>query len=349
MKREKMIIAIGCVLILLAGCQQQAKMAEEPAAAVESKMAGPKIEFDSMVYDFGKVGPAQRLIGKFNFTNTGDAPLKITKVEKCCGAIIKVDKNELAPGESGVLEVQYTSSRMATKMMKRLYINSNDKALPRATLTIKAETVLKVAYEPRSLRLMLTEENANCPKITLTSTENKPFSITSFSATNDALTVDFDSSIRAEKIVLEPKADMEKLKTRRSGRINISVAFEDPKTKPETITIIFQVLSRFTVRPSMLMLLYDKPDEPVKKSLSVINNLSDDFEIESTSTKEGHIKVLSQNKVGKRYQFELEITPPPGETRRFSDTFIINIKGGETLNVACRGIYRAPKPEKVGQ
>jgi hypothetical protein len=58
-------------------------------AAAESKKAGPKIEFESMVYDFGKVGPGQKLNGQFKFTNTSDAPLKITKVEKCCGAVIQ--------------------------------------------------------------------------------------------------------------------------------------------------------------------------------------------------------------------------------------------------------------------
>jgi hypothetical protein len=345
MRREKLvIIAVNCVFIMLAGCQQQAKMAEEPAAAVESKKVGPKIEFESMVYDFGKVGPAKVLNGEFKFTNAGDAPLKITKVEKCCGAVTKLNKNELAPGESGVLEVRYTSSRMATKIMKRLYVNSNDKELPRATLTIKAETVLKVEYEPRSLKLMLNEENAGCPKITLRSTENEPFSITSFTATNNAITADFDSSVEAKQFVLEPKADMEKLKSRRSGRISIGLVFPQPDTPPEMVVIIFQALSRFTIRPSMLVVLYNGLGEPVKKTLSLTNNYGEDFNVESTTSKEGIIKVLNQKKIDNRYQFELEITPPTGEdVKRFSDTFTINLKDGETMEVPCRGIYRAPK------
>jgi hypothetical protein len=343
MRREKqVIIAVSCIFLLLAGCQQQAKMGEEPAAA-ESKKAGPKITFENTVYDFGKVGPGQKLNGEFKFTNTGEAPLKITKVEKCCGAVTQLDKTEFAPGESGVLYVRYTSSRMATKMMKRLYVDSDDKAMPRAVLTIKAETVLKVAYEPRTIKLILNKENAGCPKITLTSTDNKPFSITSFAATNGALTADFDSSVKATQFVLQPNADIEKLKKRSNGRISIGIAFIGPDAKPETITIIFQALSRFTIRPSMLIVLYNNPTESIKKTLTVTNNYGEDFEIESTSTKDNHIKVLSQKKVGNRYQLELEITPPPGQdVKRFSDTFTINLKGGEKLEVPCRGIYRAP-------
>jgi hypothetical protein len=351
------LAAVTGILALQAGCQQQAKVAEAPGAAPAVEKAEPepaegqaKIQFESLVYDFGKVGPGQKLVGEFKLTNAGDAPLKITNVEKCCGAVTKLDKQELAPGESGSLQVQYTSSRMAGAMMKRLYVNSNDKATPRATLTIKAETVLKVAYEPKSLKLMLKEENAACPKITLKSTDNQPFSITSFSATNDALTAEIDSSVQATQFVLQPKADTEKLRKTPTGRITIATAYPQPGAAPETLTILFQALSRFSIRPSMLVFLYDKP-EPVKKSLWITNNYGEDFEVESASSKEGRIRVLSQNKVGSRYQFALEITPPEGQIQRFNDTFTVNLKGGETLQVPCRGIFRAStaKRKPAGQ
>jgi len=348
MRREKLVLnAVIYVFILLAGCQQEAKMAEKPAAT-ESKKAGPKIEFESMVYDFGKVGPRQKLNGEFKFTNTGDETLKITNVQKCCGAVINLDKKELAPGESGVLKVQYTSSSMPSKITKKLYVSSNDKKLPKATLTIKAETVLKVDYEPKRIKLLLKDENADCPPITIESVDGKPFSIASFQVTNDGMTADFDSSVKATKFVLHPKVNIENIQKRSSGIINITLAL--PDSESETIRIIFQALSRFTLRPSMLIVFYDNPDESVKKTLWLSNNYGEDFEVESTVSKSGVIKVLNQRKVGNRYQFELEITPPTGEDmKRFTDTFKIKLKGGETLEVPCRGIYRAPKPKAINQ
>ena len=338
------ISAISCVFFLLAGCQQQAKVTQEPAApeAVENK-GEPKIEFESLVYDFGKVGPRKKLNGEFKFTNTGDAPLQITKVEKCCGAVTELDKEQLAPGESGVLKVQYTSSRMAAKINKKLYVNSNDKETPRATLNIKAETVLRVDYEPKRLSLLLKDENAGCPEITLTSVDNKPFSISSFSATSDSLKADFDSSVQATKFVLQPRADMEKLQKRATGLINIGLAYPEPDAEAETVTITFRALSRFTFSPSMLIVMYDKPAEPVKKTLWLMNNYGEDFEVESTASKEGIIKVIDQNKVGNRYRFSLEIIPPTEDTKNFTDTFTISLKGGEKLEVSCRGIYKTIK------
>jgi len=349
-RNYRVIIAVSCVFFLFAGCQQQAKVAEEPAAAeAVAKKGEPKIEFESLVYDFGKVGPGQKLLGEFKFTNTGDAPLEITKVEKCCGIVTQLDKTEYTPGESGVLKVTYTSSRIASKINKKLYVNSNDTENPRVMLTIQAETVLRVDYKPKRIKLLLKDENAGCPEITLSSVDNKPFSISSFSATGGSLTAEFDSSVRATKFVLQPRADMEKLQKRAIGLIKIGLVYPEPDAESETVTITFRALSRFTLRPSMLIVMYDKPAEPVKKTLWITNNYGEDFEVESTASKEGYVKVLSQEKVGKRYRFSLEITPPPGQDGKgFNDTFSINLKGGEKLEVPCRGIYKAPKP-KAGE
>jgi hypothetical protein len=149
--------------------------------------------------------------------------------------------------------------------------------------------------------------------------------------------------------VLKSKADMEKLQKRTSGLINISLAFSEPDEEPETVTIIFQALSRFTLRPSMLFVYYDKLEEPIQKTLWITNNYGEDFEVESTTSKEGIIKVLKQDKVGDRYRLELQITPNSDQdNKRLHDTFTINLKSGEKLEVPCRGIYRAQKTQAGG-
>jgi len=332
-------------------CQGLYKKAEQAAAPEAVAQKGePNIEFESLVYDFGKVGPRKKLLGEFKFTNTGDAPLKITKVERCCGVVTQLGKAEYEPGESGVLKLRYTSSLNPNKIKKQLYINCNDKGNPRVTLTMQVETVLNVTYEPRSLRLSLEEENAGCPPITIKSVDNQPFSITGFESTGGGLTAEFDSSVEGTQFVLQPKAHMENLPKGRSGMVNINLSFPEVDTPPEKVTIYFRTLSRFSLKPSVLMFFYTKSREPIKRNLWVISNSTEDFEIESTSSKDGHIKVLNKKKVGQRYQLELEITPPPDEKIwRFSDEFIVNIKGGEQIKLACRGIYRAPKPFKAGE
>lgn len=355
MKLNRLIpiaFTLCCALLLPIGCQQQAKTADEPgpgspalpeespAEATKANKPAPKITFESLEYNFGTVGPRVKKVGEFKFTNIGDAPLRITNVDRCCGVVARLDKTVYAPGESGVLKVEYRSSSLASTMKRRLYVNNNDATNSRVTLTIQAKVELRVTWEPKRLKLLLKDENVGCPKITLKSTKNDPFSVTSFTSTGDSITADIDRSVEATEIVLQPKVDMEKLQKSRTGRISIGLTYSQPDTPSETVSIIFQALSRFSVTPSMLVALYGDSREPTKKSLWITNNYGENFEVESTSSKEGHIKVLSQRKVGGRYQFVLEITPPPGEdVKRFADTFTINLKDDEPLEINCRGIY----------
>ena len=348
MKRNYLILAtfiVSCVLLLQIGCQEQAKMAEEPTTAVlqdkvkaapEPNKPAPKITFDDVVYDFGQIGPGFKKTGEFRFTNTGDSLLKIAKIERCCGVFSTLDKKEYAPGESGVLKISYTASNNPGVFSRRMYVNSNDEETPKATLTVKAMIVQKVASDPKRLKLLLSEENAGCPKITLTSLDNQPFSITGFSSTAEAITADIDSTAQATEFIIDAKADVEKLQANKKGRVNITLTHPECKG----INLLYDVLPRFTLKPPLLIVFCNKPEEPIKKDVWILNNYSEDFEVESTSSKEGYIKALNQKKISNSYQFELEITPPKFEDEtKFTDVFYIKIKNGEKLAIACRGIY----------
>ena len=358
MRREWLtLIAVIVALVLLVqiGCQEQAKAPEvpdEPEAtlvAAEPEIAqaevqivpqatepAPKITFEKVVYDFGDVAVKKKYTGEFRFTNTGDGPLKITEVKRCCGTVTKLDKEELAPGESGVLKVVYNSGPNASVMRRKLYVSSNDKANPKVELTIKAKIVPKVAYEPQRMRLMLKGENAGCPNITLASLDNQPFSIKAFTSTGGSITADVDSSVEATKFVLQPKVDLEKLKSRSAGYINIGL------THPECaiVYIYFSTLLEFEFKPRSIIVLNPEPQKPLIKKVSLVNNYNEDFEVESTSSQNGLVKVLSQKKTANSYQFEVEITAPPADdTGRFSDMLYVNLKGGEKLAIKCYGRY----------
>ncbi|MDH5409722.1 MAG: DUF1573 domain-containing protein [Gammaproteobacteria bacterium] len=370
------IVVINCVLFLQMGCQEQAKVPTEPEVTLtvpvqitgpqkaepekaepekaklektepekaeakpEAVKIGPKITFEKVVYDFGEIGPMTKNTGEFKFTNTGDDLLKITDVERCCGVVAQLSKKEYQPGESGTLKVEYRSSLKAGIMRRQLYVNSNDQTKPKITLTIKAETVPKVSYEPERLQLLLKDENAGCPKITITGLDGKPFSIKGFTSTGNCITADYDPSVEATKFVLQPTVDMERLQRNLNGLINISL------THPESssITIYFSALPKFKINPPQLIAFNAEPGKPITRKIWVLNNYGEDFEVESVSSQNGIIKVLSQDKIDHGYQLMLEIVPPAAEGQtRFMDTFYVNVKGGQKLAAKCQGFYLRKK------
>ncbi|UCC98318.1 MAG: DUF1573 domain-containing protein [Phycisphaerales bacterium] len=331
------LIAAGCMLLLQAGCQEQAKS--------PPKVGGPspKITFEKMLCDFGEVGPNTQNANEVKFTNTGDAPLKITKVERCCGVVTKLDKTEYAPGESGVLKVEWKSGPLPAKFTRQLVVRSNDPANPQVSVGIRAIVVARVVAEPSTLKLFLDEENAGCPEITLRSLDDRPFSISGFKSTAEAITADYDSSVQATRFVLQPKVDQEKLQKNLKGRVNIELTHPEGKT----VSLLFNVLPQYTVSPPLIIVFDAKPETPTVREVKVLNNYKRDFEIESVASKSGivGVKLLEQQEISNGYVLDVEITPPPaGETIRFSDTLTLNLKGGTKLSIVCNGYFAKRKP-----
>ena len=377
MKRNCLILTVlvaACVLLLQIGCEEQSVVASESrVAAKASKPAnlastgmtplrkqqpvkaetapqagerGPEITVEKAVHDFGEIGPGAKKYCEFKFTNTGDSLLKITKVSRTCGCTpFTLEKNEYAPGESGTLKVKYNAGGLSGSVNRRLFIYSNDKERPKVTLTVRAKIVQKVAHEPDKLHLLFKDENASCPEITLTSVDGQPFAIKYFKSTANTLTADYDSSKEATRFVLQPKVDIEKLRERLDGSISIGL------THPECdrISIFYRTLPRFEVKPPSIVVYKVEPEEPTTREVWILNNYDEDFEVESVSSREGIIKVLSQEKIGNRYKFELEITPPAlkGKRRIFTDVFFVNIKGGEKLKIRCNGFYLRDKSRRA--
>ena len=357
------IFGVCYVLLLQPCCQQNTFATAEPkttpqitvpsAAPAEvqdlpANRKGPQITFEKLVYDFGSVGANTKNACEFNFTNTGDDLLKITEVSKTCGCTpYTLDKKEYAPGESGTLKVTYNVGRHPGSTEKHIYVSSNDNANPKIQLTVKANASLKVDYEPRTLNLSLKNENAACPQITIKNLDNQPFALKSFKSTNDTITADYNESEKKTIFVLQPKVDMAKLHKTTSGRIDIAL------THPtvDKITIPFTVLQEFDISPAKIIILKAEPEKPLTREIWVISNYNEDFEIESVSTQSNIIKVLTREKIGNRYKFELEITPPLPEAnqRVFKDTLFVNIKGGQKLELPCTGFYLKTPAKSQGR
>jgi len=346
MKRCRLIwLSLVLVLTVLVqtGCREQAKAPEIANADVVTEPqktqiteGTPRITFEKTFCDFGEVAPGKKYTGQFTFTNTGSGVLKIADVKKCCGAVVTLDKKELSPGESGILKVEYSSGQVSGLVSRQLRVNSNDETNPEVALTIKARIVPKVDYQPQRINLLLNKENAGCPKITITSLDKKPFSITAFQSTGETITAEVDPAVEATKFVLQPKVDLEKLGKRSAGFITISL------THPELdrVTILFTMLQRFKTTPGSILMLNPEPLEPAVQKVIVISNYGEQFEIESASSEKGLAKVLSQQAIANGYRLEVEITPPArGATSGFTDMLNIQLKDGEKLSIKCYGRY----------
>ena len=72
-----------------------------------------KIEFKSETVDYGEIDKGSDGVRVFEFTNTGNAPLVISKVSSSCGCTIpKKPEAPIMPGETGEIQVKYDTNRV---------------------------------------------------------------------------------------------------------------------------------------------------------------------------------------------------------------------------------------------
>ncbi len=360
------VIFVSCVLIFQLTCGKQAIAAVEPntptpqsvnADANAGSVSGPNaapvsdpnapqpiIKIESALYDFGDVGTKTTNICQFKFTNIGKGTLIIKNIRSTCGCTVPaLQKLEYAPGESGSIEVRFTTPGTEGEDIKHLYIESNDKQNPEAELTVRAEVIAKVKVEPRLIKLSLKEENAACPPIKLSSTDNVPFVVTRFEATANCLTADFGSIAAATEIVLKPKVDTDTLRRVLSGTITIGL--NHPQCSE--VFVNFEATPVYNLNPPMIMILNARPETAVSREVWVLNNYKEPFEIESVTSQKGMAKLASKELHENGYRLVIDLTPPVSKSkiRIFSDTIFINIKGGEKLEINCRGFYEKDQKE----
>jgi hypothetical protein len=344
------VLAACSGLLLFCGFVGQARVISSdttqpgtPAVKIsDNNIPKPRIVFDDKLLDFGKIGPDTQPKGQFRFENAGNATLEITKVSQCCGIVTKLkdEKSKYEPGEKGVIQVTYNATSRTGSILRQPIVYSNDPVEPNLVLTVTAEIVNKVAAQPDRLKLFLDEDNAKCPKVTLKSTDNQPFSIKKIQSTGNSITAKYDPNEKATQFVLDFKVDMAKLEQNSRGNVDLVI------THPEMslVTIPFDVLSKFTVNPPMIIAINAEPGEPVIRKIWVFNNYDEKFEIESVSSKNKYFTILSRGKVNDGYQFEVQLTPPAAEGRTgFTDELYIQIKDGEKLKIDCKGYYTPVK------
>lgn len=92
-----------------------------------AQVVGPKASSQQMEFDFGTVEQGQIATHNFTLVNNGDDILKITDVHASCGCTAaKPDKNELDPGESINIKVEFNSTDKMGKQEKWIYVKTND-------------------------------------------------------------------------------------------------------------------------------------------------------------------------------------------------------------------------------
>ncbi|MEW7292519.1 DUF1573 domain-containing protein [Aquimarina sp. 2304DJ70-9] len=108
-----------------------------------------QIKFETEVVDYGEIAKGSDGVRQFKFTNTGNAPLVISRVYSSCGCTIpKKPEKPVAPGETGVIEVKYDTKRVGP-IRKTITVYSNAEEATKA-IKIKGTVLDKSVLEKKN-------------------------------------------------------------------------------------------------------------------------------------------------------------------------------------------------------
>jgi len=100
------------------------------------------IKFDVKEHDFGKIlEKAGNVSYVFNFTNKGNAPLVVNRVQASCGCTTPTwTKEPVEAGKKGAISVTYNTSGRPGLFTKTITVYSND-SISQVVLIIKGEVI----------------------------------------------------------------------------------------------------------------------------------------------------------------------------------------------------------------
>lgn len=120
-------------IIMAMGCNSGAPLTESNSSSVENPKGNPNgltasISFDEMEKTLQPINEGEQLTILFTYTNTGKAPLIVTKAKGSCGCTSTeyLPKEPLQPGEKGTIRAVFDSAGKPQNNTKTITISSND-------------------------------------------------------------------------------------------------------------------------------------------------------------------------------------------------------------------------------
>ncbi|KWW30626.1 MAG: hypothetical protein AUK63_844 [bacterium P3] len=113
----------------------------QDVANAQDTANGPKIQFESIIHDYGTLQKGGDGNCEFTFTNTGNEPLILSNVRASCGCTTPSwTQKPVMPGQKGTIAVRYNTNNPGG-FTKSITVTSNAVNNPRIQLKIKGNVL----------------------------------------------------------------------------------------------------------------------------------------------------------------------------------------------------------------
>lgn len=302
--------------------------ATTPAPAPPAPSGPPRLVFDDVVFDFGKVEQGAPVNHLFHFTNQGGQDLRIESIKTSCGCTAAVISAEtLGPGQKGTISATFDTTRFAGEKAKSISVYSNDPLQPVMTLTLQGEITVEIEVDPPQLylgRVRRGEETVRSVDVIYDA--SKSISITKVENSSPLFTVrtqDIEQQERkGKKLIITLKKDAP------LGRLNdeIKVTTTSEKRPLIEVPVFGSIEGDLVVAPPQVSFGVVRRGEGKTQEVSIKSRASSPVHIVSVQSSNADIEpTLKTLEDGEEYTLTLnakndsQIGRIQGEVRVFTD------------------------------
>ena len=297
-----MFLALGGNVLLLQGCTSNRE---------------PKAVFSKREHQF----PTPFIIGSeivttFSFTNEGNVPLHIQKIDSDCGCVAtNTSSGKILPGGKG--EIRVAVERDVGGFHQNVFVYTNDPAALIVQLEVSGVIIPPVAY-PKKINLGLLEKGKNVSKkITLTNNLKNTVEITGHTVSNKSITatlpqksVPAGESMEIEAVLTLNDVGLYSESLTLSAQTQEALPSTNSKTLEMSIQFQGRVLGGIVVLPQNLFLgVLDNSGESVQRKVHINTDGSLPFSLKKVSADNFLVAADLAMEPQTAYDVELSITP----------------------------------------
>lgn len=309
-------LSVKANLFFLIALAQYAYSAEPvPAASAgagPTNMVGARIEFDALVYDFGKLISGLSVRHDFIFTNTGDAVLEISGVHPSCGCTTAGTwSNRVEPGKTGTIPLVFNSGHFNGPVAKTASVLCNDKSHAQVTLQIRGTIWKPIEVNPPSAVLNVVADSPSNPPATVTIVSSLPEPITlSDPISNNRA---FAAEIKTNQPGKEFQLIIRPVPPLRQGTAQgiITVRTSSTNVPSIDVNVLAVIQPAWVVTPQEITLPAGPLGSALPRAISIRNNAAPLMTLSEPAVNANDVPV-EMKEVVPGHQFTLTLTFPAG-------------------------------------
>ena len=242
------------------------------APAAPTNAVGPKIQFATPLYDFGRVRAGEPVKYTYVFTNTGDGLLILSAVQPQCGCTTAGDwTKQVEPGATGAIPIQFNTASYNGPVFKQVTVTCN--VTNQATLFLQLKgTVFKpfdLIPQMAVLNVQADSDTASAV-ITITNNTEEPLTLSPPESNNRMFFAQLMTNVPGKLYQLTVSTVPPLSQGGVQGQISLKTCWTGTPVIP--VTVVVNLQPAITVTPPNITLAPPPLANAVTNSITIQNN-----------------------------------------------------------------------------